>query len=104
MDTREKIQLVLDVIDGKIHPSALKQMLDEPEEVNIFKCAVDHIVGKVLQQSSGKRVEFRFKLTEKGEESFTDWQPEFSQLAAGFAMSQVRLAHPHAEVSIERRY
>jgi hypothetical protein len=103
MTTQEKVQLVLNVIDGKATPSDLKPVLDEPCEVNVFKCAVDHCVGKVLRQQ-GAGPQFRFKLKEQGGESFTDWRPEQTQFSASMAMGQLRLEHPHAEISIERQY
>jgi hypothetical protein len=104
MTVQEKIQLVLNVIDGKARPSELKPILDEPSEVNIFRAAVDHIVGKVLRERENNRAQFRFKIVEQGRESFTDWAPELSQFSAGWAMNQLRLDRPHAEISVERKY
>ena len=102
MTTEEKIQLVLRVIDGKVPPSELKPILDEPSDVNVFKAAVDHCVGKVLRTQTGPQ--FRFKVKEYGSESFTDWQTEQTQFSASMAAGRLRLEHPHAEISIERQY
>lgn len=104
MTTQEKIQLVLNVIDGKVEPSALKPILDEPGDVNVFKAAVDHCVGKVLKDRNDGGPRFRFKITEHNQNIFTGWEPETSQFAAGFAMNQIRLEHPQAAISIERQY
>lgn len=104
MEVQQKIQTVLNVIDGKVPASELKPVIDDPSDVNVFKLAVDHIVGKVLQRQATGKVQFRFKLKEHGSESFTGWQPETTQFTTSMAMGQLRLQHPQAEISIERRY
>jgi hypothetical protein len=104
MTTQEKIQLVLDVINGKLPPADLKPILDEPSDINVFKAAVDHCVGKVLKDRNEGGAQFRFKITEHAQDIFTGWEPETSQLSAGWAMNQLRLERPQAAISIERRY
>lgn len=104
IDTTRKIQLVLNVIDGKAHPSVLKDILPEQgvEEPNFIKFAVDHIVGWVLQQASTNKNQFRFKIEEHGNITMTPWQAESSQFSASMAMGQLRKEHPHAAIAIER--
>lgn len=107
MDVQQKIQTVLNVIDGKQPPSALRSIIDEAgdgHEINVFKAATDFIVARVLQQCEAGKAQFRFRIKEHNAESFTDWQTEGSQFAASMAMGQIRLQHPQAEIAIERRY
>ena len=104
MDIREQIQLVLDVISGKRPYAALQPIIDNPSGVNVFKAAVDHLVGKVLARQATGKNEFRFRVIEHGQESFTDWIPEVTQFSSMMAMGQLRLERPHAEIAIERRY
>jgi hypothetical protein len=102
MDLPQKIQLIIDVANGKQPMAALKDHLDSP--VNFIKLAIDHCVQRELAKAAVSRAQFRFRLKEHGTETFTDWQPETSQFAASMAMGQVRREHPTAEVAIERQY
>jgi predicted ArsR family transcriptional regulator len=102
MDLPQKIQLVIDVANGKQSMTVLREHLDD--EVNFVKLAIDHCVQRELSKATAGKAQFRFRLKEHGTETFTDWQPEVSQFAAGMAMGAVRRDHPTAEVSIERQY
>lgn len=102
MNTAEKVQLTLDVINGKQPLSTLRDHLDD--SANFLRLAVDHCVGQALSQAAVNRTEFRFSLKEQGSTRLTPWRPEVSQFAASQAMGQLRQQHPQAEIAIERRY
>lgn len=106
MDIPEKIQTFLRVVEGSAHPSALKPLLpaEGEAEENWIRLGVEHLIGKVMQRNGSAKHRFRFKIVENGSEAFTSWHAEGSQFDASMAMSEVRKAHPRAEISIERQY
>lgn len=106
MDISEKIQTFLRVVEGTAHPSVLKDLLpaEGEAEENWIRLGVHHLVSKVVQRNGSGKHQFRFKIVENGNESFTSWHAEGSQFDASMAMGEVRKAHPHAEISIERKY
>lgn len=104
MDTIEKVQLVIDIANGRKPLSALADTMWDDTQPNFIKLAIDHCVQTELQKAAGQGAKFRFKLKEHGQETFTDWKPEISQFIAGMEMGKLRRDHPTAEIAIERQY
>jgi hypothetical protein len=120
MDTKAKLQRVLDVIDGRAHPSTLVEVLPAPDvvEENVLRMAVDFLVAREKEKMGGPAASrFRLKVTKtkeihEGDEvrreeevlHLTDWMPEVSQLSAPMQAGQARQSFPDAAILVERSY
>lgn len=105
MNTKDKLQKVLDVIDGRAHPSTLKEILppSDVQEENVFKMATDYLVAREMEKRGGQAASrFRLKVKDGTEEFFTDWKPEHSQMSVPMLMAQLRQEYPKGEISVER--
>ncbi len=120
METKEKLQRVLDVIDGRAHPSTLVEILPKPgvDEENVIRLAVDYLIARERERTGGHTTSrFRLRITRtkeihegdevrKEEEVVheTDWLPEHSQISVPMMTAQVRQNYPNAEISVVRSY
>jgi hypothetical protein len=108
MTTKEKLQRVLDVIDGRAHPSTLVEILPKPDvqEENILRLAVDFLVAREREKMGGQSSsQFRLKVMNGTEELLvTDWKPEHSQISAPIMMAQLRQEYPREEIVVERSF
>jgi hypothetical protein len=106
MTTKEKLQRVLDVIDGRAHPSTLIEILPKPDvqEENILRLAVDFLVAREREKIGGTAAsQFRLKVMQGNEElHVTDWKPEHSQMSVPMMMAQLRQEYPREAISVER--
>jgi hypothetical protein len=120
MDTKAKLQRVLDVIDGRTHPSSLIEILPAPDvvEENVLRLAVDFLFAREREKMGGPASSY-FRLTvtktkeiREGEDvsyeneilHVTEWMPERSQISAPSAQGQLRQVYPNAEIVVERKY
>ena len=120
MDTKEKMQTVLDVIGGRKHPSVLRDILPAPDEVeeNFIRLAVDYLVARERERAGGPATnQYRLKISETkeirtGDEvevienvlEITDWLPERTQISIPTAVAQKRQQYPRAAISVEKSY
>lgn len=120
MEIKEKMQTVLAVIDGRQHPSVLRDILPAPGEVeeNFIRLAVDFLVARERERAGGPASnQFRLRITETkkihtGEEveteevelEVTDWHPERTQLSVPMLTAQKRQQYPNAAFTVERNY
>lgn len=120
METKDKIQRVLDVIDGKAHPSTLVEVLPKPEEQgeNVVRMAVDYLMARQMERVKAPASNsFRLVVTDtlevhEGNEvkkqtkelHVTDWTPERSQLSVPTATAELRKQYPREAISVERAY
>lgn len=120
MEIKEKMQMALKVIDGREHPSVLRDLLPAPGEAeeNWIRLAVDYLVARELQRKGGAASnQFRLRITEtketrigddvKTEEvelEVTDWHPELTQISVPILMAQKRQQYPRAAMYVERNY
>lgn len=105
MTTEEKIQLVIDVANGQQSLSVLKSAIDDGGDAqpNFIKMAVDFCVASTMK-TAGNGTQFRFKITENGRETFTEWEPETGHRAALGVATRLRREHPTAALHVERQY
>lgn len=104
MITAEKVQLVIDIANEQRPVQDLRLALEDGATENFIKTAVDYCVQSTTRKAGGGSARFRFKITEHGQDTFTDWLPELNQFSTSSAMGQLRLQHPHAAIAIERQY
>lgn len=119
MEIRDKMQMVLDVVDGRVHPSALATILPKEDEVeeNFIKLAVDFLVSRERERTGEAGNEFKLKATEtieihEGEtvekkETLvheSEWYPERSAISVPTKTAALRQQFPKAAIQVERRY
>lgn len=105
METKDKVQKVLDVIDGRAHPSTLVEILPKKDEEydNFIRLAVDFLVAKSLERANAPASNyFRLRVFNNKDNFYDDWLPERSQLSAPMRVAEIRQLHPGAVVSVER--
>lgn len=120
MEIKQKMQTVLAVIDGREHPSVLRDILPAPGvvEENFIRLAVDFLVARERERAGGPSGnQFRLRITESkevhiGEEvesgevelEVTDWHPELTQISVPTLTAQKRQQYPRAAIAVERNY
>lgn len=120
MEIKDKMNMVLAVIDGRAHPSTLRDILPAPGEVeeNFIRLAVDFLVAREREKAGGpapnqfrlavvktKEIHEGDEVRHEHEELYvTDWMPERSPLSAPSVQGQLRQQYPNADIFVERKY
>lgn len=103
MTLEQKVQLIINIANGQEPIQNLQIALEDGASDNFIKLAIDHCVATSAKDSSNN-VQFRFKITEHENESYTDWAPELTRLSATEAAHRLRREHPTAALHVERQY